>query len=176
VRNERNKPWDTVRITFRGRATASVPFHSPFHRVPHANPYRDWLFHSSMISGGWVRKIQKNDLCAACGKGLSHVLPHRPGVRLDRSGQVRIRKRGRSRPEHPCRASWRVRGGGGSTENEGAVRRRKNTGFSPRFRRDFAGFILKQPAMNLSIVSKEKVRKNIQGRGEIPHPNRRANK
>ena len=34
----------------------------------------------------------------------------------------------------------------------------------------------RQPAMNLSIGSKEKVRKNIQGRGEIPHPNRRANK
>ncbi len=38
----------------------------------------------------------------------------------------------------------RVRGGGGSTENEGAVRWRKNSGFSPRFRRDFAGFIFKQ--------------------------------
>ena len=70
--------------------------------------------------------------------------PHKPRVRLDRSGRVRIRKRGRSRPERLRRASWRVRGGGGSTENEGAVRRRKNTGFSPRFRLNIAGFIVKQ--------------------------------
>jgi hypothetical protein len=97
-----------------------------------------------MISGEQVRKIQKKYLRAAREKGFPHVPPHRSGVRLDRSGRVRIRKRGRSRPERPCRASWRVRSGGGSTENEGAVRRRKNSGFSPRFRRDFAGFILKQ--------------------------------
>ncbi len=51
-------------------------------------------------------------------------------------------RREENRPKSPRRASWRVRSGKGPTENEGRVRWRKNSGFSPRFRRDFAGFIL----------------------------------
>ena len=64
--------------------------------------------------------------------------PHKPRVRLDRSGGPRIRSRGRARPESPRRAPCAVRSSGGSTENdghgienEGTVRRRKNSGFSP---------------------------------------------
>ena len=62
----------------------------------------------------------------------------------NRNGGSRIRGGRENRPKSPRRASCAVRRGGVLTEDEGAVRRRKNTGFSPRFRRDFAGFILKQ--------------------------------
>lgn len=53
-------------------------------------------------------------------------------------------RREENRPKSPRRASCAAKSGGGSTENEGVVRRRKNSGFSLRFRRDFAGFMLKQ--------------------------------
>ena len=79
---------------------------------------------------------------------------------------------------HKARVAPRVRSGaeGGRSGTGDRVRRRKNIGFSLGFRQISAGFISRQPAMNLSIGVKEKVRKNIQGRGEIPQPNRRANK
>ena len=48
-----------------------------------------------------MRKIQKKYLRAAREKGLSHVPPHRPGVRLDRSGRVRNPQTGEKPPGTP---------------------------------------------------------------------------
>ena len=53
-------------------------------------------------------------------------------------------RREENRPKSPRRASWRVRSGGSPTENEGTVRWRKNSGFSPDSGGFPRGFILKQ--------------------------------
>ena len=62
-------------------------------------------------------------------------------------------------PAQKARVAPRVRSGseGARSGTRDGVRRRKNSGFSPRFRQISAGFISRQPAMNLSIGVNEKV-------------------
>ena len=91
-----------------------------------------------------MRKIQKIICAQLVKKGSRTFRPTGPVYASTGAGGIRSRGRGRNRPKSPRRASCAARRGGVLTKSEGAARRRKNIGFSPRFRRDFAGFILKQ--------------------------------
>ena len=82
--------------------SVSVPFHSPFHWVHPANPYRDWMFHSSMISGGWVRKNRKTILAHPVGKGLPHVRPTSPVCASTRAGGLTDPQSGENPPRKPA--------------------------------------------------------------------------
>ena len=66
------------------------------------------------------------------GKRAPARSPHKPCVCLDRSGRVRIRSRGRTRPESPRRAPCAVRGGGSTVGNgRRGQKEEKHRFFSP---------------------------------------------
>ena len=91
-----------------------------------------------------MRKIQKNDLRAACGKGLPHVPPHRSGVRLDRSGWD---TEPRTREESPQKPASRLVAGQGRRRFDGERRdgqKEEKLRFFSGFRQISAGFISKQ--------------------------------
>ena len=70
--------------------------------------------------------------------------PHKPRVRLDRSGGPRIRSQGRARPESPRRAPCAVGSGRSTVEDGGRGQKEEKHRLSPRFRQISAGFIVKQ--------------------------------
>ena len=91
-----------------------------------------------------MRKIQKNDPRTSLRKGLPHVRPTSPVCALTGAGGLRIRSRGRTRPESPRRAPCAVGSGRSTVEDGGRGQKEEKHRLSPRLRQISAGFIVKQ--------------------------------
>ena len=91
-----------------------------------------------------MRKIQKTDPRTSRRKGPTHIRPTSPVCAS--TGAEGHGSADEGEIAHNARVAPRVRSGseGARSGNGARVRRRKNIGFSPRFRQISAGFIVKQ--------------------------------